>query len=100
MRLCLDSWLLQQVSRHLVQATGDGNRPVSGGLATLWFHRVVARGTVKVADIPGLNNLKSFRDAIHLYFPRIFICCRKLGYPGLSAIRASKLLNPTITGHP
>jgi len=82
-----------------IQATGDGNRPIPGGLTTLWFHRVVARGAVKVADIPGPNNLKSFRDAIHLYFPRIFISCRKLGYAGLSATRASKLLNPTIAGH-
>ncbi len=72
----------------------------AGGLTTLWFRRVVARGAVKVADIPGPNNLKSFRNTIHLYFPRIFICCRKLGYAGLSAIRASKLLNPTIAGHP
>jgi hypothetical protein len=49
--------------------------------------------------MPGLNNLKAFGDAIHLHIPRIFIYCRKLGFAGLSAMGAPKILNPTIAGH-
>jgi hypothetical protein len=75
-------------------------RNAEAALDTLWFHGYVARSAVKVADMPGLNNLKAFWNAIHLHIPRIFIYCRKLGSAGLSAMGAPKILNPTIAGHP
>ena len=75
-------------------------RPTEAALHTLWFHRAVARRAVKVADIPGLDNLKAFGNAIHLYVPRIFVRRRNPGRAGLSATRAPKILNPTVAGHP
>ncbi len=90
--------------QNLHVAHRQNSRSITLGVGGVWgslgFHGVVAGGTVNAADTPGLDNLKSFRDAIHQYFPRIFIRCRKLGFAGLSAIGTPKLLNPTITGHP
>jgi len=36
----------------------------------------------------------------HPRIPRIFVCCRKLDFAGLSAPRAPKIFHSTIAGHP
>jgi len=70
--------------------------PTEAALPTLWFHCTIARSAVKVAA----DNLKAFGNAIYLYVPRIFIRCRNPSCAGLSAMRASKVLNPAVAGHP
>src|SRR4051812_39021440 len=61
--------------------------------------RRVARTAEKIAAIVCPNNLKAMWNAIHVEIPRIFVCCRKLGFAHLSAIRTSKNFNPTVAGH-
>jgi hypothetical protein len=67
-----------------------------GKNSTLRFHRTIARRAVKVAA----DNLKACGNAVYLYVPRILIRRRNLGWSGLLAMRALKVFNPTVAGHP
>jgi hypothetical protein len=65
-----------------------------------WLRWRVAGSAEKAAAIPRLNDLKAVWNVIHVKFPRASVCCRKLGFAHLSALRTSKNFNPTIAGHP
>ena len=70
-------------------------------LWSLWFRWSVAGGAVKVSGIPGLDDRKALRRAVHLYVPVIFVRRRNQGYAGLSATRTPKIFNPIVAGgHP
>jgi hypothetical protein len=62
--------------------------------ALLGFHRTVAEIAVKVAAITGLDNLKTFGNAIHVCVPSVRL--RKPGSAGFSAIGTPQIFNPTV----
>jgi hypothetical protein len=76
----------------------QSTRHLKGGPS--WLRWRVAGSAEKAAAIPCLNDLKAVWNVVHVKFPRASVCCRKLGFAHLSAIRTSKNFNPTIAGHP